>query len=537
MYREHFAFKEPPFSIAPDPRFLYMSEQHREAMAHLVYGMNTDGGFVMLTGEVGTGKTTICRCLLEQISEKTDIAFILNPKMTVEELLATICDELGIEYPEGNMSIKVFVDNINTYLLEAYAAGRKTVLIIEEAQNLRPEVLEQLRLLTNLETNQQKLLKIIMIGQPELKEMLLRSDMEQLSQRITARYHIGPLSRDEVSAYVDHRLSVAGAKGGLFPDSIIGTLHRLTRGVPRLINVVCDRALLGAYVQGKDSIDKKTLIKASREIFGGTGIQRDKRRLLRWMAASLVLVGCGAAIAATFYSHRIQSVEKTVEVPIAAATGTASGKPDMLQWPSGQPIDLSREMAYQALFKEWNISYTTQKSDNICRQVMAKDVRCLDGSLTLKSLLNLNRPAVLKLFDDKGKEFYVTVKRTEGQNAVLVVGGETKTVDFKEIEKRWLGDYLLLWKAPGNYKGAIRPGDKGPEVAWLERNLSSPQNKKTQARSSFLYDVDLVKRVKRFQLSEGVVPDGVVGPQTIIHLINRQGTKEPLLTARNKGDK
>ena len=536
MYREHFAFKELPFSIAPDPRFLYMSEQHREAMAHLVYGMDTDGGFVLLTGEVGTGKTTICRCLLEQVREKTDIAFILNPKMTAEELLATVCDELGIGYPEGNVSIKVFVDKINTYLLDAFAAGRKTVLIIEEAQNLRPEVLEQLRLLTNLETNQQKLLKIIMIGQPELKDVLLRSDMEQLSQRITARYHIGPLSKDEVRAYVDHRLSVAGAKAGLFPDSIISALHRITRGVPRLINVVCDRALLGAYVQGKDNIDKKTLIKASHEIFGGNGLQRDKRRLLRWIAASLVLVGCGAAIATTYYSH-IVSVEKTVEVPLTVATGKESDKPDMLPLASAQPIDLSREMAYQALFKEWNISYQAQGSANICRQAMAKDVRCLDGSITLKALMNLNRPAVLKLFDDKGKEFYATIKKIESQKAVLVVGGETKTVDFKEIEKRWLGDYLLLWKAPGNYKGIIRPGDRGPQIAWLESNLSSPQNKRTQPRNSFIYDADLVKRVKRFQLSEGVLPDGIVGPQTIIHLINRQGTKEPLLTAKNKGDK
>jgi general secretion pathway protein A len=304
-----------------------------------------------------------------------------------------------------------------------------------------------------------------------------------------------------------------------------------------LINVVCDRALLGAYVQGKESIDKETLTKASLEIYGGSGMQRDKMRLLRWVAASLVVVGCGAAIAISFYSHRIQSAEKTGEAPIAASTGRESGRPGMLQWPSGQPIELSREMAYQALFKEWNISFTAQKSGNICKQVTVKDVRCLDGSITLKALLNLNRPAVLKLFDDKGKAFYVTLKGIEGQNAFLAIGKETKTVDFREIEKRWLGDYLLLWKAPENFKGIIRPGDRGPQIAWLERSLSSPENGKTQQRSSFLYDADLVKRVKRFQLGEGVLPDGIVGPQTIIHLINRQGTKEPLLTAKNKGDK
>ena len=521
MYREHFGFRELPFSIAPDPRFLYMSEQHREAMAHLVYGMSTDGGFVMLTGDVGTGKTTICRFLLDQIREKTDIAFILNPKMTAEELLATICDELGIEYPRGNMSIKVFVDSINTYLLNAYAGGRKIVLIMEEAQNLKPDVLEQVRLLTNLETNQQKLLKIIMIGQPELKEMLARADMEQLSQRITARYHIGPLSRNEVIAYVNHRLSVAGARSRLFSDSVVGRLHRLSRGVPRLVNVICDRALLGAYVQGKYTVDKKTLIKASREIFAECGSQKGRRRILRWMAAGVVLIACGALIAGVFYDsindqfyrHKIQSGLKTAEVVTATARETEIKKADVLQWPSGQPIDRSREIACEVLFKEWNISYRMKKNDNACAQAQAKGLHCVEGSATLRELINLNRPAVLKLFDDKGKGFYVTLRRIEGQNADLVVGKETKTLGFKEIEKRWFGHYLLFWKAPENYNGSIHPGDKGPAVEWLDRRLHLAEGKKFQQRKSLLYDNDLVNSVKKFQLGEGMVPDGIVGAQ------------------------
>jgi general secretion pathway protein A len=203
MYREYFELKELPFSIAPDPRYLFMSNQHREALAHLVYGINSDGGFILLTGEVGTGKSTVCRCLLEKIPQNFNIALVLNPKLTVEELLATICDELCIDYPKGNTSIKVFVDYINAYLLDAHAKGRKTVLIIEEAQNLSIDVLEQVRLLTNLETNQRKLLQIIMLGQPELKGMLSRPELRQLSQRITARYHLGSLSKQEASAYVN----------------------------------------------------------------------------------------------------------------------------------------------------------------------------------------------------------------------------------------------------------------------------------------------------------------------------------------------
>ncbi len=268
MYKEYFGLKELPFSIAPDPRYLYMSNQHREALAHLVYGMNSDGGFILITGEVGTGKTTVCRCLLEQIPENIDVAFILNPKMTAEELLASICDELRIQYNRDNSSIKVFVDHINTYLLDAHTRGRKTVLIIEEAQNLSTDVLEQIRLLTNLETNQQKLIQIIMLGQPELRDKLSRPELRQLSQRITARYHLGPLSRQEVLEYVNHRLSVAGVHKKLFPDSIISRLYHLSNGIPRLINLICDRALLGAYAQGKERVDKPTLIRAAREVIG-----------------------------------------------------------------------------------------------------------------------------------------------------------------------------------------------------------------------------------------------------------------------------
>ncbi len=230
------------------------------------------GGFVLLTGEVGTGKTTVCRCLLEQLPANTDIAFIYNPKLTVEELLASVCDELRIPYPEGTKSIKVFIDAINAYLLENFSKGRKTVIILEEAQNLSPEVLEEIRLLTNLETNRQKLLQVIMVGQPELREMLSKPELRQLSQRITARYHLEPLPETDVSSYVNYRLEVAGAKSSLFPESLMPAIYRLSKGVPRLINLICDRALLGAYVQGRDSVDSKTLYVAAKEVLGTSDI-------------------------------------------------------------------------------------------------------------------------------------------------------------------------------------------------------------------------------------------------------------------------
>jgi general secretion pathway protein A len=270
MYKEYFRLTDLPFSIAPDPTYLYMSEKHREALAHLIYGVNSEGAFVLLTGEVGTGKTTICRCMLEQLPENCDTAFIINPKLTEVELLATICEEIGIDGIAGMASIKTFVDRINRYLLESHAGGRKTLIIIDEAQNLTSSVLEQLRLLTNLETNRCKLLQIVLIGQPELRDMLERRELRQLSQRITARFHLNPLSKGEIADYIAHRLTIAGAHRVLFTPAAIDRLFRLSGGIPRIINLICDRALLGAYAQGKAQADKKILRRAAAEVLGNS---------------------------------------------------------------------------------------------------------------------------------------------------------------------------------------------------------------------------------------------------------------------------
>ncbi len=288
MYKEYFGLKEVPFSIAPDPQFLYMSERHREALAHLIYGMKADSGFVLLTGEVGTGKTTVCRCLLGQISDVTEIAFILNPKLSVIELLATICDELGISYPQHNGSVKIFIDLINIYLLNAHSQGKQTVLIIDEAQNLSVDVLEQIRLLTNLETDKRKLLQVIMLGQPELNEILARPELRQLAQRVTARYHLEPLSADEIEGYLNHRLAVAGVERPLFPINTVNKLYGLTGGVPRLINLVCDRALLGAYVKGEPTVSLQLLAVAASEVFGKGGGGKAENNFFHWLLVALL---------------------------------------------------------------------------------------------------------------------------------------------------------------------------------------------------------------------------------------------------------
>ena len=297
MYLEHFNLTERPFSITPDPRFLYMSARHREALAHLLYGLGDGGGFVQLTGEVGTGKTTICRCLLEQIPDNVDLALVLNPKVTAIELIATVCDELGVSYDEKDVSVKSLTDVLNRYLLDAYARGRHTVLIIDEAQNLSADVLEQVRLLTNLETSTQKLLQIILIGQPELRTLLAREDMRQLAQRVTARYHLKPISREETSAYIKHRLQICGTSQPVFNKRAVDRIQHLSGGIPRLINVLCDRSMLGAYVEGKKQVDTRVVKKAAHEVLALDGEEQVRsNRLPVLLAALLVLLVIGAAL-------------------------------------------------------------------------------------------------------------------------------------------------------------------------------------------------------------------------------------------------
>ncbi|HEY5791019.1 MAG TPA: AAA family ATPase, partial [Gammaproteobacteria bacterium] len=283
MYLDHFGLEHRPFAITPDPRFLYLSERYREALAHLLFGVGEGGGFVLLTGEVGTGKTTLCRGLLEQLPDDVDAALVINPRVSAGELLAAVCDELHVAR-EPAAGGKALVDALNRHLLAAHAAGRRTVLIIDEAQNLGAEALEQVRLLTNLETATEKLLQIILIGQPELRELLARRELRQLAQRVTARYHLEPMRPDEIEAYIDHRLRLAGADGGLFTGAAKRRVCRASRGIARLVNTISDRALLGAYASGKQRVDAGTVARAAREVLDGSGTRR-------WVPAWLLAGG------------------------------------------------------------------------------------------------------------------------------------------------------------------------------------------------------------------------------------------------------
>lgn len=279
MYTTYFGLREKPFSIAPDPRYLYMSELHREALAHLLHGISSDGCFILLTGDVGTGKSILSRCLLKQIEEKTDVALVVNAHLTVLELLKTICNELEVPLGEKEQAITFYMDSLNRYLQGAHARGRNTVLLIDEAQTLSLDLLKQLSLLTNLEIDGEKLLKIVLLGQAELRHILEKNGVDQISERITSRYHLLPLERADVSAYVRHRLAVAGGKEKIFSEAALGRVYELSQGIPRLINVLCDRSLLDAYKEKKYLVNEGIVEKAAREVFGDVGERREKSLL------------------------------------------------------------------------------------------------------------------------------------------------------------------------------------------------------------------------------------------------------------------
>jgi general secretion pathway protein A len=305
MYAQFFGLKREPFSIAPDPRYLFMSDRHREALAHLLYGLRGGGGFVLLTGEIGAGKTTVCRCFLQQVPRNCNVAYIFNPKQTVEELLLSVRTEFRIPAPAPDApraaTAKDHVDALNEFLLKTHAIGRNNVLIIDEAQMLPADVLEQLRLLTNLETNERKLLQIILIGQPELRDMLERPELEQLAQRVIARYHLSAMSEKETRRYIRHRLTVAGLTTAVpFDAPAVQRIHLLSRGVPRRINLLCDRALLGAYASGRSRVDVRIVDKAAKEVTGFSGRRLRWRMAKRWRIAAAVAGGLlvGAALVA-----------------------------------------------------------------------------------------------------------------------------------------------------------------------------------------------------------------------------------------------
>ena len=536
MYQQYFGLNELPFSIAPDPRYLYMSERHREALAHLLYGLKSNGAFILLTGDVGTGKTTVSRCLLEQIPGNTRLALVLNPMMSALELLQTICDELRISRPVINHSIKVHVDCISRDLLAAHARGEDTVVLIDEAQNLAADVLEQLRMLTNLETSERKLLQIILLGQPELREQLAQASMSQLSQRITARYHLSPLNLTETRAYVQHRLLVAGCREALFMDAGLRQLYKLSKGVPRLINVICDRALMGAYVSNKTRINVATVNNAAEEVLGVKISGRKKRVVMMTgiilaLAVLLVVVVKREYVTVVAENKSITvppatKVEPDIDVIVDAPVLTSE-----IIWPDADHSLRSNILAFQALFALWQLDYKPDQYGTPCYFAQLHALDCLNENGDINKLRVYNRPVVLKLYDNHEDTQYATLISIENQSVVMDLAGKKQSVAITELQNYWRGEFTLLWQPPPGYTGVMHSGYSGADVLWLRQKLNKIDPAKILSET-YEYDELLAERVRLFQQKQGLLADGVAGVQTLILINESSGAEEPRLLSR-----
>ncbi len=560
MYAEFFGLKQDPFSIAPDPRYLFMSERHREALAHLLYGIRGGGGFVLLSGEIGAGKTTICRCFLEQIPERCRVAYIFNPKLTVGDLLKTICHEFNIEVKHegiGPATIKDYLDPFNEYLLKSHAAGERNVLIIDEAQNLTPHVLEQLRLLTNLETSERKLLQIILIGQPELRTVLARPELEQLAQRVIARFHLGALNEAETRQYIQHRMQVSGLRGPLpFSSQAIQRIHEIARGVPRRINLLCDRALLGAYATNQPRVDRAVVDKAAREVFetdAPAPVVRRRAARAQARTASLGLLGVGLLVGvvlagAAFWFWNQNQIRPAAVVPVdtpavaqaAPAAPPASQPvatpapadpataPPAASLPSGPPpvaaLHTTEVAALRELGPLWGQALDAGEP---CATAQRAELQCYrTDRLTLSGMRQLNRPGIVTLRLPEGSGLALVTALT-GDTVVLQSGGLRWLMPLTALADVWRGDFTTLWRTPPGQKGRLVDGRTGPAGEWLGSRIAGLQAiGKVPPTSN-----NLTARIQAFQRVNGIDPAGLAGPITFMQVNLSSGVDEPRLSA------
>jgi general secretion pathway protein A len=524
MYLEHYGLKEPPFSITPDPRFVFLSERHRDALAHLLFGIGQGGGggFVQLTGEVGTGKTTLCRLLLEQLPESTRVALVLNPRLTPVELLETICEELHLDLDavdgmRRRGSVKALVDALNTYLLDAYAQGLRVVLIIDEAQDLSIDALEQVRLLTNLETDTPKLLQIILLGQPELRELLARDELRQLAQRITARFHLTPLDATESERYLRHRYAIAGGIHLPFDKSAIRRLHTHAGGVPRLINVIAERSLLAGYARDANTLDARIVDLAAREALPPVALHESS---LKWALASVPILAL--VLLAIFMFNRApqQQAEAaparaTVAPTTPASVTTRRAPPPVLDAPA-----LAARMAasgssplpaWQALLVQWQLptDFTDVAIAAQCAPTLAEGVYCLRGRGSLDKLSAIGRPVLLHLRDGDA-EAWALLLGSDALHVRLRLGDDIVDTDRVTLQRLWNGDYAALWRAAPGLAMPLVPERDAVATAWVRERVA-PQAAMTAA-------IALSDEVRRFQSAHGLVADAVIGPETLFAL-------------------
>ena len=551
IYQQYFALNCEPFSIVPDPGFLYPSSQHRQAVAHLKYGLDREGGFVLLTGEVGTGKTTLTRTLLKRLPAHVRVAYVLNSTLEVTDVLASICQELSIELPKSAQTSlsKNCIDALNTDLIAAHAEGKKTLVVIEEAQNLSPEVLEILRLLSNLETATHKLLHILLVGQPELLETLAQKDQRQLNQRVVARFHLLPLAKSDVANYVNHRLHHAGANRAIFENAAMSALFKLTKGVPRLINLICHHALLAAFATGAKTVSAKLVKNAAMEIFDTQLPQ--KKSSGKWLV-SLFIVGIFAVLMAERYQANRATIEfEAIEVgdeidpqPVqqVEALFEVIEADEILIQPSEQlgltliesePLAIEAENKDQSippaplvsnpfaeLFAKWSIEVEPLFSEEEVFALAASNnlgAEKLTNS-NIEVLSAVDRPGITWIVEDNGRLKSYLLSELDADSVLLKAGDTSRRETLQWFIERWNGAFLYLWYSPSDIQ-SLRLGDQDPlALKWLQSQLQRIDSDYLPLITDGNYTETIRGKVLDFQIQQGIRADGVVGRQTIMKL-------------------
>ncbi|PAW11315.1 general secretion pathway protein GspA [Vibrio sp. V1B] len=539
MYKDFFGFVELPFSIVPNSRYLYLSQRHKEAITHLQAGLGDGGGFAMLTGEVGTGKTTVAKAMLANLDENTKAGLILNPTFSSRDLLEAICDEFKVTYPQ-DATLKQLNQAIHEYLLRNHKLGWTTLLVIDEAQHLAADVLEQLRLLTNLETDTRKLLKVLLVGQPELQRLLQTTQLRQLAQRITGRYHLLPLDEKETADYIAFRLHTAGGDQQLFDRSSTKLIANYSHGIPRLINLVCDKSLNMSYYKGNVVVDRQTVHQACEEVmqFQAEIYQQDKpiRRSFEWPAWGSVAIGVFAALGVGWaVTHNMP-----MEVPTNTAPTVAAQTP--IQPAVVAPIvneQLTNEqreqllaqtqsnLAVNDLYKLWG--YRASVRDNLCLSEPQSTMRCERKMATWPLLVQQNRPVILEL-NYQGEVGYVILYAI-GDGKVEVLNGKDRLrLPISWLKPLWQGNIIELWQAP--LKDTLRLDMEGPAIEVLDKLLAEAVNE--QPLSTDIYDGAMKERVELFQRWQGIGVDGIAGQRTLERLQQSAQPDAPALAQINE---
>ncbi|HDM8139387.1 MULTISPECIES: ExeA family protein [Vibrio] len=534
MYKDFFGFVELPFSIVPNSRYLYLSQRHKEAITHLQAGLGDGGGFAMLTGEVGTGKTTVAKAMLANLDENTKAGLILNPTFSSRDLLEAICDEFKVTYPE-EASLKQLNQAIHDYLLRNHKMGWTTLLVIDEAQHLAADVLEQLRLLTNLETDTRKLLKVLLVGQPELQRLLQTTQLRQLAQRITGRYHLLPLDEKETADYITFRLHTAGGDKQLFDRSSTKLIAKYSHGIPRLINLICDKSLNLSYHKGNVVVDKQTVHQACEEVmqFQAEIYQQDQpvRRSFEWPTWGSAAIGVFAAVGIGWaVMQKMPSQVSTSIQPNPIQVAQTTSQPvtaEMNEQLTSEQRNMLLEqtqsnLAVNELYKLWG--YRASVRDNLCLSEPQSTMRCERKMATWPLLVQQNRPVILEL-NYQGQVGYVLLYAIGNDKVEVLNGSQRLRLPVSWLKPLWQGNIIELWQAP--LRETLRLDMEGPAIEVLDTLLAQAVNE--QPLGTDIFDAALKERVELFQRWQGIGVDGIAGQRTLERLQQSVQTDAPAL--------